>query len=252
MFRWTNRLDLFLASKDHGVCDPEDEASTIVFREAEFVECLWPASDQFDLDASLLAVPRDFDFSVLNRLNDASIRHTLYTGRYDDDSSSMSHVGQLVPGSNIFDILWLSATEILTLVDFDGSNWVNNLYSVTIQVSGISLTVHVHKLMKSKYNLKWDDKLNPPSELPLRFMAHLIAPIWDVVSAITLYFATAPPDEAAIALVPFKECNLSKTVAVSLINQSLENGHRNLDQPDLQSPPGAGVASGALSSPPAP
>jgi hypothetical protein len=217
MLQTTNRLDRYLDSKGHGVFDPDvdpDESMT-VFSEAEFVES--PFAGQCK-DASTLAIPPGFDFSALNRLSndESSGGYVLYSGRDDDFPSNLSDTGVMLSDDKTFDILWLSATEFLTLLEFSGGNWVRKLHSMKVEVGGVSLTVHAHRLMKCEYSEEWNLKLNPPPVRPLRFMAHLVAPIWEGISAITLDFATAPPEEATLDLIPTTDHALTRTVTVTL------------------------------------
>jgi hypothetical protein len=217
MLRLTNRLDQYLASKGQGVYAPgkRDEYKEIIFREAEFVESLLE-----DGRCPLLAPPK-FDFSKLDRLNkDAPYNgYCFRDGRGRDSPSTLPDTGVALSEGETFDILWLSTTEFLSRFRLRECTWVVELYCVVVTVNEERLKFHVYRLMEctdNNYRSVWNLEVDPPAEYPLRFMAHLLAPVLDTIQRVTLDFRTKPPVEATLMLVPSTTCNLSKAISILL------------------------------------
>jgi hypothetical protein len=217
MLRSANRLDQYLASKGHGVAARgTDEDVKIIVREAELVEPLSVQSGQL-CGASSLAVPLEFCFPTLNWLlfrldtDESHISFYLCEGRQDRDSSNLSAEVALSDWAT-FDVLWLSTAVFLTQVPFRGGLWVETMYTMNVEMNEVHFRVHAHRLLDC---FPWDAG---SSELPLRFMAHQLAQIYDLVTASRLELETTAPEEAVLALVPSVECTLSKTITVTLGN----------------------------------
>jgi hypothetical protein len=228
MLRLTNRLGQLLVSKGQGVYtrtrvhtrhNPDEYKETdTIFREAEFVESLLEDSGRFD-GASSLAVPRDFDFSKLDRLNKDEPHEEYYfrDGRNVGTPSALYDAAVALSDDDTFDILWISTTEFLSHATILKSTWVVNIYSVAVIVNGERLEFHAYRLMEcTDVNEIWNLKVDPPAEHPLRFMAHLLAPVLGTIQWVQLEFWTKPPVEATLILVPSTECNLSKKISILL------------------------------------
>jgi hypothetical protein len=231
MLRLTNRLEHHLVSKGQGVYtrtrvhtrhNPDEYKETdTIFREAEFVESLLEDSGRF-VGASSLAVPRDFDFSKLDRLNkdEAHTEYYFRDGRNVGTPSALYDAAVALSDDDTFDILWISTTEFLSHATILKSTWVVNIYSVAVIVNGESLEFHAYRLMEctdvNGFRSVWKLNVDPPAEIPLRFMAHLLAPVLDAIQRVKLEFWTKPPVEATLALVPSMECILAKKISILL------------------------------------
>jgi hypothetical protein len=223
MLRSTNRLDRYLASKGHGVsaCGINEHVKVIV-REVELVERLSLESGQL-CEASSLEVPLKFCFPTLNWLlfrldtDESYFEFCLHAERQDRDSSNLSS-GLVLSDWATFDVLWLSTTVFLTAVPFRGDIYVKTMYTMVVAMNKVRLKIHVHRVLDCTPLGTGHDQLGPPAELPLRFMAHHLTQILDLVTSIVLEFCTTAPEEAVLALVPSTEYRLSNPIAVTLVN----------------------------------
>jgi hypothetical protein len=109
----TNRLDRYLASKGHGVFDPDvdPDDSKIVFSEAESVESPFALAGQSEGASPLVA---EFDFSALNRLISDESRFILYSGRRNHYPSNL---GRLAHKTLTDQIMAASATALKNLIE---------------------------------------------------------------------------------------------------------------------------------------
>jgi hypothetical protein len=103
------------------------------------------------------------------------------------------------------DILWLSATEFVSLHRFHARSHELELYSS----NSYAMSVGQWKLLA--YSLPQLDntdgvfRFGPVSDLPLRFLYHVLAPIFYKVYPLEIEIAAETPVEAALTLVPRTE-----------------------------------------------
>jgi hypothetical protein len=89
---------------------------------------------------------------------------------------------------------------------------VKELCSVEVEVSGVKLRIYSYRIVECSPAEPWWLELDP-----LRFLAHQFAPIFNMITAITLKFATAPPEDATLALVPSEEHIITTPITVTLV-----------------------------------
>jgi hypothetical protein len=116
------------------------------------------------------------------------------------------------------DILWLSPTEFVSVHCFDDRPG----YSYAMSVNG-------WKLMA--YSLPHPDstdgalRFGPVSDLPLRFVYYMVAPILGEVSSFKIEISAATPVDAALALIPRKDHSPMNNTTIFLPYPSTEILH---------------------------
>jgi hypothetical protein len=118
-----------------------------------------------------------------------------------------------------FDILWLSADLFVTLREFpiDNRTHVELMYSTGIKINGIDLELRAYRLVPANGQ---GEEERPTPDVPLRFFAHLLVPIFHVLQRIVVYLRATPLVEAALLLVPTISQNITKQLKVTLFSRS--------------------------------
>jgi hypothetical protein len=159
-------------------------------------------SDQL---SALLTYPHDeqdmgYDILPFQEAND----HTLFLQRMKD-----------IFRHDVADLLWLSATEFVSLHCFDGPSG----YSYAMSVNGWKLTAYSLPQLDST-----DGRLRfgPVSDLALRFVYYAMAPILHKVSSFAIEIPAATPVDAALALIPRKDHSPMNNTTIFLPGPSTE------------------------------
>jgi hypothetical protein len=212
--RWTDRLKNRLLDDNHEVSGLSDEgAHDHFFREAAFD---WqPRASEPTTTVS----PTEFDFSMLNRLQEDDTGYHFYSVEGDNHSFWQDTPGTEVSYESGFDIMWVSTTEFVSrLVIQDDTQFVEHLYSISVHFTDPPLNLFAYRLLDH-------DRGKAPSEPPgraLSFLVHILAPILGFVKEITVNSAASCPVEASLQLVPTSAREMSKDIKMSFVNSSHE------------------------------
>jgi hypothetical protein len=200
LLRSSDRLARLLSSKSLAFYHPE---MTHV-REAEFD---WESAEARD---------SSFDFSMLNRLYDDNAKNGFSCSQkwYSGMGIKPWVGGNALPDHSAIDILWISSTEYLTFRELAQTETAVAELLYTVNVNLVNSLILAYRLKPHEHDVSTDAAA--PAECSLRFMAHLLTPIADMITEIRLVFWTPPPVETTLSMVPTSKQRMVKNMSFAL------------------------------------
>jgi hypothetical protein len=120
------------------------------------------------------------------------------------------------------DILWLSATEFVSFRWFSARLRELGLYSSNSYAMSVGMCTFFAYSLPQLDNANGVFQFAPVSDLPLRFIYHSLAAIFQEISSLKIEIAAATPVDAALALIPRTNHNPMNNTTIKLPCSSTE------------------------------
>jgi hypothetical protein len=215
-FRASNRLLEFLEPRGRCVCKFEVAGGVNAHvTVAHITEC---EIDWESLPVSNAGLSIDFCISLLTRFdNNREINY---------DFGIIAHYGKSYPKDTTtplkdgwrFDILWLSVDTFVTLQEFHLENnemHVELMYDIRTRIDGTDLNLQACRLIPDNGR---GTEQRPTPDVPLRFFAHLLVPIFHMLQFLVVSLPATPLVESALLFVPTTSQSITKQIEVILYN----------------------------------